>query len=153
MGLYVSRCLEKRRLNKLQAVDKPKPPRCGETVLFRVTRVIDGDTIVGMYFIRKDAYETNVRLSGIDCPEMSKHGIAAAMCKKYVEEKLLNEVIDLTIEGWDKFGGRIVGRTQICEEMLNLKFAKPYNGKQKKSVWTQEELQHIIQNCVLDNFY
>lgn len=128
----------------------------------RVTKVIDGDTIKVVILLGEHPLSIKVRLTGIDAPETTLKGNttqlekdAGLIVKEYVCGLLdLQSIVYVKLVQADKYGGRYVGHvyktkkcidcnTCISQRLLNLKYAKLYDGG-KKSVWTDAELKHIV---------
>jgi endonuclease YncB( thermonuclease family) len=111
-----------------------------------VIKVYDGDTFtiaVKLPFKNSPLYRFNVRLRGIDAPEMkSLNPDETASAKKSQEElsKLIfNKVVRLENLSYEKYGRLLAdvytienGGINISEYMLNKKFAVVYDGKTKK---------------------
>lgn len=110
---------------------------------FKVLRVIDGDTIkVWHNSVPEHLRETNVRLAGIDTPEMKgqceKEKALAREAKKFIEDtlnssnKVLFDVIDR-----DKYGRYLVvvhaDSININKSLINKGLAYEYYGATKHS--------------------
>jgi len=118
---------------------------------YKVTRVIDGDTIE----FRADFLPAplkpvlSLRIVGVDTPEKGSH----SHCE--LEEGMAQEATDFTkslveksseqviiIKGWDKYGGRVLGDVfldgkSLRTSLLDKGFARPYFGNKKQS-WCEE---------------
>jgi micrococcal nuclease len=96
-------------------------------------KVYDGDTMtVGLHFLNK-AHKFNLRLVGIDTPELrgAKANVAAAQkARDYVREKCLNKIVQVKLLGKDKYGRLLasVYSDSVCinEQLLKEKLAVPY---------------------------
>lgn len=122
-----------------------------------VIKVYDGDTITVMFtpepgkFIKK-----NIRVEGIDTPEIKRASALEMKAGKAVADKirtlLLNNIYWLKITKYDKYGGRMVGtiyinpKTTLGDYLIEKGWAKPYFGKAKEE-WTQAQLQKIIKSA------
>lgn len=121
----------------------------------QILSVHDGDTcslLVDLGFGVK--YDVDVRLEGIDTPEINiKVSKAAAIVARDVLVKWLNDnrtKLRLFSKEWDKYGGRALGSVYIDGQrsntasayMIAAKVARPYNGT-KKAEWTKAELATI----------
>jgi endonuclease YncB( thermonuclease family) len=122
--------------------------------IVEVIDVHDGDTC----HVRVDLgfgiqFDTNIRIDGIDTPEMATNQKAAAIVARDAFTKWLGQnkgKLWVKSVSWDKYGGRIVGRIYIqgkpdldwTSYAIGLKIAKPYDGS-KKTPWTQAELDAI----------
>ena len=98
----------------------------GERLLCKCIKVYDGDTFtaaiqLGEYGI----YRFNCRLLGIDTPEIrggtdeSKH--AARVARDYVASQILDEVILMESEGFDKYGRLLVKVIGIHQDDASVK--------------------------------
>lgn len=113
---------------------------------WKVTDVVDGDTInIEMRKLPKEL-SMKVRVYGIDTPE---HGWRAkcdserelAKQAKEFTAKLINDAkkVYFTDVKWDKYGGRIVAKVfvdgnDLSQMLISNGLAKPYFGD-KKSSW------------------
>lgn len=115
---------------------------------YRVTSVIDGDTLSGVLITEPD-HESHysIRIQGIDSPETRK---GLAKCDKEIENGkvskqeligLVNPPSQVWVENlkFDKFGGRWVADVytttgiSVRDYMLTRHLALPYDGKRKAS--------------------
>ena len=108
------------------------PPEDG-TVLFFVTRVIDGDTVEGGLLVKQ-----HVRLRGINSPEIRIEGVPepardrlTALCN--------SKLCVMALYGRDKYGRMLadiyppeVGGKTASQILLAEGLAKPYSGKGPK---------------------
>jgi endonuclease YncB( thermonuclease family) len=125
---------------------KSKTPQ-GVTYEAQIIRVSDGDTIViaAQFLPAPLKPELAVRIFGVDtpekgfrakCPAEDQRGQAAsAFTKKMVETSKSRQV---TIYGWDKFGGRILGDIivdgkSVRAGLIANGFAREYYGEAKGS--------------------
>ena len=125
---------------------KSKAPQ-GVTYEAQIVRVSDGDTIVitAQFLPAPLKPELAVRIFGVDtpekgfrakCPAEDQRGQAAsAFTKKMVEGSKSRQV---TIYGWDKFGGRILGDIildgkSLRSQLIANGFAREYFGEAKGS--------------------
>nr|MDA3834633.1 thermonuclease family protein [Spirochaetales bacterium] len=74
----------------------------------KVNYVVDGDTIY------VDAYETSIRIEGIDCPELDTEEGEAA--KAYTEDRLLNQEVKLRARKKVDVYGRRVAKVFFPED-------------------------------------
>ncbi|HXI82116.1 MAG TPA: hypothetical protein VNM34_15015 [Verrucomicrobiae bacterium] len=122
--------------------------------------VLDGDTVRCWldlnYYV---GFRVDVRLRGINCPEVEPHGGAAraaewpagAAVKAWVE-RLLAEWGPLTCLSYqlDKFAGRTDGdlrgarQDSLANALILARMAKLWDGKGEKPTWTTNELDAII---------
>ena len=121
----------------------------------KVLEIIDADTMkLEIYFWPQQTITTNVRLKGVDAPELKN--------AKCLREKLLAEEAKSSIEGkfpvgswvlvsdviFDKFGGRYVAnvkrwasdrmKSASAELLENKRWAVPYDGGEKTKDWCAE---------------
>lgn len=115
---------------------------------WKVIKVIDGDTVkfeVG--FLPKElGNQIAVRVLGVDTPEKAPR----AKCEKEAElgkkateftKKAVADakVIDVKLQGWDKYGGRVLGNIfldgkDLTKILIEAGLARDYHGE-KKSDW------------------
>lgn len=108
--------------------------------------VYDGDTITIATNLNINGtttlYKFNVRIRGIDCPEMrSKNNVEkqyAIKAKELVQNLCYGKCVKLANVSYDKYG-RILADVYcddilIAQRLLNSKLAVEYNGKQKTFV-------------------
>lgn len=115
---------------------------------WKVVKVLDGDTVkfeVG--FLPKElGNHLSVRVLGVDTPEKKPR----AKCDKEAElgQKATDftkkavagaKVIDVKLQGWDKYGGRVLGNIfldgkDLTKILIDAGLARPYHGE-KKSDW------------------
>ena len=120
----------------------------------KVVSVYDGDTVKIVFMISKRVpMKLSLRLLGLDAPEMnSKNSLehdAAMIVKNIVSDLVLNQIVSVRFQQWDKYGGRILGTLflksgeSVNNYLLNQDLAHYYDGKKKPS-WTNKELKQII---------
>lgn len=113
-----------------------------ELLTFTGLKAYDGDTIRTPLVVIKGLPPLNIRLFGIDTPEMR------GKCEE--EKKLailardrLNEILkqEVTIQPmkWDKYGGRFIATIydkngkNVAETLINEGLGRPYFGDKKES--------------------
>lgn len=122
----------------------------GTTYSAEVLRVTDGDTVVvaAPYLPAPLKPELAVRIYGVDTPEKGNRARCAAedqrgqLATKFTTQAVAHSVDrKVTLYGWDKFGGRVLGdilldgrslRAMLIEQGL----AREYYGEAKQS-WCQ----------------
>ena len=124
----------------LEPVDEP----LAGPVPGHVVRVIDGDTIrVRARIWLGQEVETNVRLRGVDTPEMHSRcdweRAQAQRATQFVEDRLTQGTeVALTDISRDKYGGRVVARLigpdgqDLSQALLATDMAHPYEGGHKR---------------------
>jgi len=143
MGSCLCRC-EERRLRRvpLRPQAYKGPPRVGETVLFLVTRVIDGDTFEGHYLTRRgDPMYVCVRTSGINAPE--KRTVAGRLVAEVVRRLIEGMIIRVRLLSWGTYRGRVIGCASYADRLLGRGLAKPYSGDGRKPKWSDAELAAV----------
>ena len=118
----------------------------------KVIRIVDGDSIrmdvdlgFGCHLLGNDGRGVDIRLFGIDCPEIrtrdgaeKAHGLLAKMCvEKYLK---VGETYEITTRERGKFG-RYLGtiklkgkRGTINDLLVKLLFAVPYHGENRVAI-------------------
>lgn len=141
------------KLKKSTYDNTPKWDLIDKTVSAKVVKVYDGDTIWVTFYLHNKIYKFNIRLYGIDTPEMKpskdkknrdEEITAAKKSKKYLEDLILNKIIILELLGKDKYGrilaniykksGKLCfsNKININIDMVNKGYAYEYFGKTKK---------------------
>lgn len=113
--------------------------------LIKVIRVIDGDTIIGVFKFNSEFYKYNFRINGIDTPEIhskneyeKKIGLDA---KNYVYNLLINKILFAEFLDFDKYGRILLNlyldennSEQLSDHLINGGYAQKYDGG-IKSAW------------------
>ena len=114
---------------------------------WKVTRVMDGDTIeVEAPWVPAPLPPViKIRVLGVDTPEKggrakcdleAKAGEAATNFTKSVIKT--GQVIQVDLQDWDKFGGRVLGYVKyngkdLSQELIKGGYARAYQGEKKAS--------------------
>ena len=120
-----------------------------------IASVHDGDTCkVVLDFGFGISFDIDIRMEGIDTPEMMKESKPAAIIARDALVAWLNARVGsgnlrLASKSWDKYGGRALGGIYVsgtnekaADYMIAQGLAKPYQGD-KKIPWTTDELKKI----------
>jgi endonuclease YncB( thermonuclease family) len=136
-------------------------PSKGERIEVKVISVHDGDTFCALVPIGNAFLKLDVRVLGIDAPEVQVRDAtkgtelgrlqeqAGAVVRNCIAALIDQQVIGIRCTKWDKYGGRVLADVWLpdgqllSEYLLQRQFVKAYQG-QKKQAWTQEELDRII---------
>lgn len=129
-----------------------------------VYNVYDGDTCSVMFPIGNTHQKLNIRVVGIDAPEVKIRGDvknldisklemrAGVFVRDKVKKLIENRECQVKFMKWDKYGGRVIGVVYLpsdtkyetlTEYLLSKRYAKPYFGSAKEE-WTEEELYYIL---------
>lgn len=124
---------------------KTIPKYVPEITKGRVIKVYDGDTITIIGYVKNNSklFKFSVRLNNIDCPEIKSKNSAdeteyeiAVKAKNYVQDLILNEIVDLKDVNLDKYGRLLANvyfnNQNISDLLLLNKLAVQYSGKTKK---------------------
>ena len=129
----------------------------------KVVKVYDGDTITlatKLPYPESPVYRFQVRLTGIDTPEMKSHNESEKQCaqlaKKLVSDLVLDKIIELRDVQLEKYG-RLLAKVYcegvcindlLCEKHL----AVSYDGGTKKCPenWMEYYEKHFALSCDLD---
>lgn len=114
---------------------------------FKITRVIDGDTVAFHAPFLPDPLkkELSIRVYGVDTPEKghraqceseNKRGQNATLFTKNLIQNAKS--IQVVIMSWDKYGGRVLGNVLIDGKslrdiLISKGFAREYYGEKKTS--------------------
>ena len=125
----------------------------GQTHVVKVVDVYDGDSIKIVIHLSGTFHKFNCRLSGIDTPEMRSKDLTeklyAHYVKKKVKEHLLNQMVIVDCEKFDKYGRLLIWLSVNNPEInipfnqyiINQEWGIKYDGKTKK-LWST----HLKQN-------
>lgn len=121
----------------------------GQGASYKITRVIDGDTVeIEAPFI-PDPLEKklSVRLLGVDTPE-SKHRAKCAKERAMAQQAVLlttkeinaAKTTKIELVKWDKYGGRVLGNiildnVPLTKKLIDAGLAVEYTGKGPKKDW------------------
>jgi len=117
----------------------------------RVCKVYDADTVTIVFEWFGKFVKVNMRLEGIDAPELhSKVAIEALASKRardHLAELILNKVVIVNLGKFDKYGrtlGKIFTLDASCvnEHLISCQYVRGYDGG-KKEAWTESELERI----------
>lgn len=146
-------------ITKLKNIDCSKVPRFsfeGIETYARVAKIYDPDTITIVFEQFGQMIKLNIRLDGIDAPELkSKIEAESNACKQGIQrmkELVEDKVVYVFLNKYDKYG-RILARVQTLEPieeglscindyLLKYRYVRTYDGG-KKVEWTQDDLNVI----------
>jgi len=124
--------------------------------MIEITDIVDGDTVKANIDLGWDIWKKNqtIRLDEIDSPEIHSENLleakAGSAVKTYVEKLFpIGTKTILKSNSLDKYG-RVLGGillpdgTDLSDVLLAKKVVKPYSGE-KKQLWTEDQLNHIIE--------
>ncbi len=108
--------------------------------LLRVIKVIDGDTITGIYKFKDEFYKSNFRIIGVDTPEIhskiKEEKRAAINAKKYLEELLLDNIVNVEFLDYDKYGRILINifinNITVSSLLIAGGYAYEYTGGKKR---------------------
>jgi endonuclease YncB( thermonuclease family) len=111
-------------------------------VAAEVLRVVDGDTLTvrAKIWIGQEL-TTNVRLSGVNAPELSggcdEERALAEAARRFLAERVEGRPVTLRKIALDKFGGRVValvedGAGDLGSALLAARLAVPYDGGRRE---------------------
>ena len=158
MGSSQSSRPRSKTLRNLDPKQVSNLPLKGKLVKCRVTNVHDGDTITIIYIYGKTPLKVNIRLQGLDAPELNSKNSLEKKAAENVRDWLKQELDKQKIWYWtpikhDKYGGRVIGTVQstkksktVNQVLIDRGMVVEYNGT-KKEEWTQKKLKSIIAQC------
>lgn len=114
----------------------------------KVLKVYDGDTYWVAGVVGNKCYRFNVRLMGVDCPEMKGGGEdsrdKARQAKQFVTDLMLNKIVGIKVVSNTKVDGKLIrekwGRllayiyvdgVNLSDELVKMGLAKHYFGGKK----------------------
>ena len=136
-------------------------PHKGERITVLICSVHDGDTMTAIVPFGKAFLKLDIRVEGIDAPEVQVRGEtkgtalgdleerAGAAVRNHVAALCNGKEMQVCLHKNDKFGGRLLGTVYLSESetltqhLLARHYCKAYGG-QKKSAWTEQELKRIL---------
>jgi micrococcal nuclease len=100
-----------------------------------IVSVYDGDTINAIFPFNNVLYRWRCRLIGIDSPELKKVEISekelALISRNYLRSVILDKIVDLDCNGFDKYGRILVNITidgiNVNEDLIKNGYAKLYS--------------------------
>lgn len=145
-----------KRLEKIDCSKIKKFSFEGIKTYAKVAKIYDPDTITIVFEYLGEPTKINIRLDGIDSPELkSKNSNESNACKKGIEkmkELIENKIIIISLLKYDKYGRILAnidtlepindGITNINKFLIKYNYARKYGGE-KKLDWTQEELDKV----------
>jgi len=113
-----------------------------------ITNVYDGDTVTAQLYLLPGLIQTtNIRLLGIDTPEMKSKSECekelAVKAKEFLSDLILDKDVYVTNISRDKYGERIDGyiylsvidHKSVSEILIEKNYAIPYDGGKKDHEW------------------
>jgi endonuclease YncB( thermonuclease family) len=114
---------------------------------YKINRVIDGDTVeIAVDFLPDPLPpKLSIRVLGIDTPEKAPRAQCEAEAKKAAEASAFTksavamaQSVEIQIEKWDKYGGRVLGNVlldghSLSDMLIGAGLARPYKGEAKTS--------------------
>lgn len=114
---------------------------------YKIQRVIDGDTVeIAVPWIPPPLPpKLSIRVLGIDTPEKAPRAQCEAEAKKAAEASAFTksavataQLVEIEIEKWDKYGGRVLGHVlldghSLSDMLIEAGLARPYKGEAKTS--------------------
>lgn len=146
-------------LENISNNDVENVPYKNRLITAKITSVYDGDTCTCVFMYGNKPMRVNIRVIGIDAPELkTKNELEkqAGICvRDLVRNHIENKICQVKILKHDKYGGRVVGdvyfgknKTSLSQYLLNNGYVKSYGGN-KKEEWTDYELNEIIRKTKL----
>lgn len=122
----------------------------------RVAKVIDADTIAIVFYVNGQLTKLNVRLNGIDAPELKSKNVDESQGAKEGAQALAtlidDKIVRVVLSKFDKYG-RVLADLFTLEPivddiksvndwLIRFRYAREYNGG-KKVTWSKEELDAV----------
>lgn len=137
-----------RELFKSHGIDTPELILTGLKTMARVVKIYDGDTITVVIPLFDSFYKYNIRIMGIDTPEIYSNNILLKECAQRARERLIQLVggdnfeenirlVYLECKEYDKYGRLLCDvytedKTMLLSKVLiDEKLGYVYNGKKK----------------------
>lgn len=144
-------------IEKLQELDCSTIKRFsfdGIDTYARVIKVCDTDTLTIIFEMNDEMIKINVRLAGIDAPELhSQIESERELCISGMEclnSMIGDQVVRVELQNMDKYGRTLANvytldEININEYLLEQKYVRAYSGGAKQT-WTAEELLPVESN-------
>tara|TARA_B100000242_G_C42968240_1_gene449209 strand:- start:381 stop:824 length:444 start_codon:yes stop_codon:yes gene_type:complete len=124
----------------------------GETKEAKVVNVYDGDTIKVVFSVLGKLYKFNSRIQHVDTPEIrtrnKKEKAYGFFVRDKLREKILNKVVTIICDDFDKYGRLLldikIGDELISNWLVQNNYAFQYDGGAKKS-W-----EEYLENNTID---
>ena len=104
----------------------------------KVIKVYDGDSITVASFFHDGVYRFNIRIYGIDCPEIRSEKRIALIVRDELSQLIMGATVCLTVRGYDKYGRLLAdieyGGIDVAKWLLSRRYAVPYTGGKKTQV-------------------
>ena len=131
----------------------------GERLIAKIIKVHDTDTVTIGWKQDSRWVRINVRLFGIDAPELhSKIAKESKLCRfgrEWLRSNYLDKLVIVECDEMDKYGrllGNILDYTDptinVNNELISLRFARAYGGDLHKDAWSNAELDAGIASAV-----
>lgn len=130
----------------------------GLDILAKVGRVHDADTLTILFKYNNQAFKHNIRLLGIDAPEMHSKVEAekkiAQLGQIFLSNLILDKIIRVQMTEFDQYGRSLCyiyqldTETSINDLLVVKGYVRPYglDGNLHKDPWTEEELNKVQDN-------
>lgn len=127
----------------------------GLDILAKVGRVHDADTLTILFKYNNQAFKHNIRLLGVDAPEMNSKVDAekkvAQLGQIFLSDLILNKIIRVKMTDFDQYGRSLCyiylldSETTINSLLVEQGYVRPYglDGNLHKEPWTDEDLNKI----------
>ena len=157
LARYICCCYNQTHLpNSLDSLPKNIPRFIPHVYSGLVIKVYDGDTItiVGRITGDPQLYKFNIRIAGIDCPEIRSKNenekYVAILAREEVEKIILNKVVRLDGFSQEKYGRLLanvyINNTNIANLLIKKRLAVPYDGKKKTIIPDWKSFYQINEN-------
>jgi len=131
----------------------------GERLIAKIIKVHDPDTVTIGWKQDSRWVRTNVRLLGIDAPELhSKVAKESQLCRfgrEWLKANYLNKLVFVECQEMDKYGrllGNILDYTDptinVNNKLISLQFVRAYGGDLHKDAWSDTELDAGIASAI-----
>jgi len=133
-------------IQELNNIDQTKIPKFSFNnykTIIKIIKVIDGDTVTGIFKYNNKFYKYNFRLNGIDTAEIhskkDNEKKLAIVAKDYLQQLIINKNLLAEFLNFDKYGRILVNlylndTETVSNNLINGGYAHIYNGE-TKSEW------------------
>lgn len=137
-------------LENLTLKDTPKFSFDNIETQAKVLKIYDTDTLTIAFIFNESPIKINIRLTGIDAPELKSdidaEKQACILGRDKLKELLLDKIVNVKLYEFDKYGRVLadvyIDEIHINQYLLKYNYVREYSGG-KKFEWTKEELEKI----------
>lgn len=138
-----------KRLNSVSISDVKRFSFDGYSTYAKVIKIHDADTVTILFEYKNEIVKYNIRIQGIDAPEIhskiSKESTLSKKGKEYLENLILNCIVKVNFGDFDKYGRVLatiyalspwstkkIEEVDVSQLLIKGGFVRAYNGGTKE---------------------